>query len=248
MAAAVPQGGLLGCGRAVGAAGLGEGRGDVGPGSGEVPRRCLLVWLAPARSSARAGRRWRPAPGCRRRPAGPWACSRWRPAVGRCSARPAPRPARGPGSDGVPSAPEPRACGAVRPGPGLATTIAAPTPPTSPGSATAGTQTHACDHLRRTPSRPSPLAPAGTGRLGVPGRASERATARASAVGRPWHVGLSLVERARSGFERRLIVDHRGAPLAVMLTGGDRHDVTWSVADDRAPARETRGRSSDRAS
>jgi transposase len=40
------------------------------------------------------------------------------------------------------------------------------------------------------------------------------------------HVGPSPVDRARSGSKHHLIVDRHGTPLAVTLTGGNRHDVT----------------------
>ncbi|MFD3645175.1 IS5 family transposase [Streptomyces cyaneofuscatus] len=39
-------------------------------------------------------------------------------------------------------------------------------------------------------------------------------------------VGPSPVDRARSGSKHHLIVDRNGTPLAVTLTGGNRHDVT----------------------
>jgi len=41
------------------------------------------------------------------------------------------------------------------------------------------------------------------------------------------HVGPSPVDRGHAGSKRHLIVDaHGGIPLAVALTGGNRHDVT----------------------
>ncbi|MFI6277055.1 IS5 family transposase [Streptomyces sp. NPDC050988] len=40
------------------------------------------------------------------------------------------------------------------------------------------------------------------------------------------HVGSSPVDRARPGSKHHLIVDRNGTPLAVTLTGGNRHDVT----------------------
>jgi transposase len=39
-------------------------------------------------------------------------------------------------------------------------------------------------------------------------------------------VGPSPVDRARPGSKHHLIVDRHGTPLAVTLTGGNRHDVT----------------------
>lgn len=41
--------------------------------------------------------------------------------------------------------------------------------------------------------------------------------------------GPSPVDRGRSGSKHHLIVDGNGLPLAVSLTGGDRHDVTQLV-------------------
>ncbi|MEU5015561.1 IS5 family transposase [Streptomyces sp. NPDC021749] len=40
------------------------------------------------------------------------------------------------------------------------------------------------------------------------------------------HVGPSPVDRARPGSKHHLIVDRHGTPLAVTVTGGNRHDVT----------------------
>lgn len=40
------------------------------------------------------------------------------------------------------------------------------------------------------------------------------------------HTGPSPVDRARPGSKHHLIVDGQGVPLAVTLTGGNRHDVT----------------------
>ncbi|KUH35638.1 transposase [Streptomyces kanasensis] len=40
------------------------------------------------------------------------------------------------------------------------------------------------------------------------------------------HTGPSPVDRARPGSKHHLIVDRHGTPLAVTLTGGNRHDVT----------------------
>ncbi|MFE3516729.1 IS5 family transposase [Streptomyces sp. NPDC059166] len=43
------------------------------------------------------------------------------------------------------------------------------------------------------------------------------------------HVGPSPVDRARPGSKHHLIVDRRGTPLAVSVTGGNRHDVTQLI-------------------
>lgn len=43
------------------------------------------------------------------------------------------------------------------------------------------------------------------------------------------HVGPSPVDRARPGSKHQLIVDRRGTPLAVSVTGGNRHDVTQLI-------------------
>jgi transposase len=64
-----------------------------------------------------------------------------------------------------------------------------------------------------------------------PVRAVARGVARARAICLRTglggaHTGPSPVDRARPGSERHLIVDRHGTPLAVTLTGGNRHDVT----------------------
>ncbi|MFJ6629749.1 IS5 family transposase [Streptomyces albidoflavus] len=46
------------------------------------------------------------------------------------------------------------------------------------------------------------------------------------ALGRGDHTGPSPVDRARPGSKHHLIVDRHGTPVAVTLTGGNRHDVT----------------------
>lgn len=58
------------------------------------------------------------------------------------------------------------------------------------------------------------------------------------------HVGPSPVDRARPGSKHHLIVDRHGTPLAVTLTGGNRHDVTQLVPllDAVPPVRGLRGR------
>ncbi|MFD9977916.1 IS5 family transposase [Streptomyces sp. NPDC059017] len=43
------------------------------------------------------------------------------------------------------------------------------------------------------------------------------------------HVGPSPVDRARPGSKHHVIVDRFGTPLAVSLTGGNRHDVTQLI-------------------
>ncbi|WP_405969099.1 IS5 family transposase [Streptomyces sp. NBC_00988] len=43
------------------------------------------------------------------------------------------------------------------------------------------------------------------------------------------HVGPSPVDRARPGSKRHVIVDQHGTPLAVSVTGGNRHDVTQLI-------------------
>ncbi|MER5602428.1 IS5 family transposase [Streptomyces sp. NPDC002265] len=43
------------------------------------------------------------------------------------------------------------------------------------------------------------------------------------------HVGPSPVDRGRPGSEHHLIVDLHGTPLAVSVTGGNRHDVTQLI-------------------
>ncbi|MFI8101287.1 IS5 family transposase [Streptomyces sp. NPDC086023] len=58
------------------------------------------------------------------------------------------------------------------------------------------------------------------------------------------HVGPSPLDRARPGSKHHLIVDRRGTPIAVTLTGGNRHDVTQLVPllDAVPPIRGLRGR------
>ncbi|MEU6455020.1 IS5 family transposase [Streptomyces sp. NPDC047065] len=67
--------------------------------------------------------------------------------------------------------------------------------------------------------RAAPRALVGPGRL-LRGRRARPGVERGD------HVGLSPVDRARSGSKHHLIVDRQGTPLAVTLTGGNRHDVT----------------------
>ncbi|GAA0663996.1 hypothetical protein GCM10010193_14170 [Kitasatospora atroaurantiaca] len=43
------------------------------------------------------------------------------------------------------------------------------------------------------------------------------------------NVGPSPVDRARPGSKHHVIVDRHGTPLAVSLTGGNRHDVTQLI-------------------
>ncbi|NMH95109.1 IS5 family transposase [Pseudonocardia bannensis] len=54
--------------------------------------------------------------------------------------------------------------------------------------------------------------------------------------------GPSPVNRGHPGSKHHLIVDGRGLPLAVTLTGGNRHDVTQLPLDAIPPIRGTRGR------
>ncbi|MFH9981725.1 IS5 family transposase [Streptomyces sp. NPDC017179] len=58
------------------------------------------------------------------------------------------------------------------------------------------------------------------------------------------HVGPSPVDRARPGSKHHLIVDRHGTPLAVTLTGGNRHDVTQllPLLDAIPPIRGLHGR------
>ncbi|MFD8565133.1 IS5 family transposase [Streptosporangium canum] len=58
------------------------------------------------------------------------------------------------------------------------------------------------------------------------------------------HVGPSPVDRGRPGSKHHLIVDAHGTPLAVSLTGGNRHDVTQLIPllETIPPIRGLRGR------
>lgn len=72
---------------------------------------------------------------------------------------------------------------------------------------------------RRVAHRASPRWPGGPGRL-LRGRIARPGPQRGDLV------GPSPVDRARPGSKHHLIVDRHGTPLAVTLTGGNRHDVT----------------------
>jgi transposase len=58
------------------------------------------------------------------------------------------------------------------------------------------------------------------------------------------HVGPSPVNRGHPGSKHHLIVDGHGVPVAVTLTGGNRHDVTqlMPLLDTLPPIRGRRGR------
>ncbi|WP_437036047.1 IS5 family transposase [Streptomyces sp. enrichment culture] len=57
-----------------------------------------------------------------------------------------------------------------------------------------------------------------------------RSTARTSEPKRGGdHTGPSPVDRSRPGSKHHVIVDRHGTPLAVSLTGGNRHDVTQLI-------------------
>ncbi|MEU5459623.1 IS5 family transposase [Streptomyces globisporus] len=43
------------------------------------------------------------------------------------------------------------------------------------------------------------------------------------------HTGPSPIDRGRPGSKHHIVVDRRGTPLAVSLTGGNRHDVTQLI-------------------
>lgn len=63
------------------------------------------------------------------------------------------------------------------------------------------------------------------GRAAGDGRRRDRRLARPGAQ-RGAHTGPSPVDRARPGSKHHVVVDRQGTPLAVSLTGGNRHDVT----------------------
>jgi transposase len=90
---------------------------------------------------------------------------------------------------------------------------------------------------RRPVDRASSRQPAGCGRL-LRGRIARPGSQRGD------HVGPSPVDRARPGSKHHLIVDRHGTPLAVTLTGGNRHDVTQllPLLDAIPPIRGLRGR------
>ncbi|WP_369678839.1 IS5 family transposase [Saccharomonospora viridis] len=62
-------------------------------------------------------------------------------------------------------------------------------------------------------------------RVARDGRRRRRRLARAGPQ-RGDHTGPSPVDRGRTGSKHHVIVDRHGTPLAVSLTGGNRHDVT----------------------
>ncbi|BAJ26438.1 hypothetical protein KSE_05960 [Kitasatospora setae KM-6054] len=71
------------------------------------------------------------------------------------------------------------------------------------------------------------------GRRACRRRTTRRSTARTSGPSKEAHTGPPPVDRGRPGSKQHLIVDRHGTPLAVALTGGNRHDVTRCVG---APA------------
>jgi transposase len=56
--------------------------------------------------------------------------------------------------------------------------------------------------------------------------------------------GKNPTDRAKKGSKRHLLVDRRGTPLAVRITGAQRHDSTQlpKLLDEVAPIRRRRGR------
>lgn len=90
---------------------------------------------------------------------------------------------------------------------------------------------------RRAADRAPTRGPAGAGRL-LRGRIAHPGSQRGDLV------GPSPVDRARSGSKHHLIVDRQGTPLAITLTGGNRHDVTQllPLLDAIPPIRGLRGR------
>jgi hypothetical protein len=71
----------------------------------------------------------------------------------------------------------------------------------------------------------------------------DRRLTRTSAQGRP-KTGPSPVDRAKTGSKHHVITEGAGIPLAVSLTGGNRHDVTQLLPLIEAipPVRGKRGR------
>jgi len=69
-------------------------------------------------------------------------------------------------------------------------------------------------------------------------------TARTCEPSKGDHTGPSPVDRARIGSKHHVIVDRHGTPLAVSLTGGNRHDVTqlMPLVEAIPPIRGRRGR------
>jgi hypothetical protein len=84
---------------------------------------------------------------------------------------------------------------------------------------------------------------AALGRATRPGPHGSRRLARARPQ-RGDHIGPSPVNRGHPGSKHHLIVDGHGVPLAVTLTGGNRHDVTqlMPMLDTLPPIRGRRRR------
>ncbi|EFG64366.1 IS4 family transposase [Streptomyces sp. SPB074] len=78
---------------------------------------------------------------------------------------------------------------------------------------------------RLAPPARSPPGRTAQGRPAGHGRPRDRRLAH-QGVERGAHTGPSPVDRARPGSKHHLIADRHGTPLAVTLTGGNRHDVT----------------------
>ncbi|MFD4233258.1 IS5 family transposase [Streptomyces sp. NPDC058542] len=55
------------------------------------------------------------------------------------------------------------------------------------------------------------------------------------------HTGPSPVDRGRPGSKHHIVVDRRGTPLAVSLTGGNRHTMSLSSSRSSVPSHRIRG-------
>ncbi|MCL7493649.1 MULTISPECIES: IS5 family transposase [Streptomyces] len=75
------------------------------------------------------------------------------------------------------------------------------------------------------PAAPGPADRAAPGREARLVAGGDRWLASPGTSGRP-KTGPSPVDRARPGSKHHVITDSRGTPLAITLTGGNRHDVT----------------------
>jgi transposase len=99
----------------------------------------------------------------------------------------------------------------------------------------------AARRLEEAPARPAPTGRAGGGhRLGALLRGQPELPRRF------WGVltGKNPTDRAKKGSKRHLLVDGKGTPLAVRITGANRHDSleALKLVEDIPPIRGRRGR------
>lgn len=93
-----------------------------------------------------------------------------------------------------------------------------------------------------TPARSAAVGVAGRGQARLV-QGGDRRLTRSCTQGGP-KTGPSPVDRAKTGSKHHVITEGAGIPLAVTLTGGNRHDVTQllTLLDAIPPVRGKRGR------